>query len=401
MAISKYQTKSGSRWLVEIYKDGVRTGSKAGFTTRRAALSWEEEQRRSKPQQSVLVLRDVCTAHLLYCENRLKPNTISYKKTAYRRFIDYCGGDSAFNEIDRAVIDGFVETVATMISKKTANKYKTELSSLWTWACKEGHANGNPPQQIDAYAVKKAVKYVPPAGDIKKLLAAAKEGFEHDFITCLLQTAARISEIRNLAWEDIDLERRIITLWTSKRRGGNMEARKIAMSDTLFDLLSRLEKQRNGPEKYVFCDPSTGTAYTRTANRIKYLMRDLCKRAGIPHFGAHSLRHFLATGFHDPYKAQKVLGHQNLRTTEIYLHDLDVDRGAAEIFENITNEITNGKNNSPESELLEEKFEKNIVVRRGKKSLKNRADKSSTNEITNEITNCKSSTNEKGATENP
>lgn len=62
---------------------------------------------------------------------------------------------------------------------------------------------------------------------------------------------------------------------------------------------------------------------------------------------------------------------------------------------------TNGKNNSPESELLEEKFEKNIVVRRGKKSLKNRADKSSTNEITNEITNCKSSTNEKGATENP
>lgn len=177
-----------------------------------------------------------------------------------------------------------------------------------------------------------------------------------------------------------------------------MEARKIAMSDTLFELLSRLEKQRNGPEKYVFCDPSTGTAYTRTANRIKYLMRDLCKRAGIPHFGAHSLRHFLATGFHDPYKAQKVLGHQNLRTTEIYLHDLDVDRGAAEIFENITNEITNGKNNSPESELLEEKFEKNIVVRRGKKSLKNRADKSSTNEITNEITNCKSSTNEKGAT---
>ena len=31
----------------------------------------------------------------------------------------------------------------------------------------------------------------------------------------------------------------------------------------------------------------------------------------------------------------------NLRTTEIYLHDLGVDRGAAEIFEAITNRITN------------------------------------------------------------
>ena len=65
-------------------------------------------------------------------------------------------------------------------------------------------------------------------------------------------------------------------------------------------------------------------------------------------------------------KHKKVLGHQNLRTTEIYLHDLDVDRGAAEIFENITNEITNGKNNSPESELLEEKFEKILLSGRAK-----------------------------------
>ena len=89
-------------------------------------------------------------------------------------------------------------------------------------------------------------------------------------------------------------------------------------------------------------------------------MRDLCKRAEVAHFGAHSLRHFLATGFNDPYRAQKVLGHQNLKTTEIYLHELGVDRGAAGIFEAITNGVTNE---------LSEGF------------------KCSTNEITNEITN--------------
>jgi len=376
MAVSKYQTKNGPRWIADVYQDGIRIGRKAGFRTRRDALAWEEEQKTCRTQPEDLGLRDVCTAHLLYCESRLKPNTISYKKTAYRRFIEYTGAMTLFREIDKAAIDSFVEAVAKMISKKTANKYKTELSSLWAWAGKEGYTIGNPPRQIDAYAVKKAVKYIPPAADIKSLLSVAKPGFEHDFLTCLLHTAARISEIRVLTWEDVDLDRRIITLWTSKRRGGNMEARKIAMSETLDSVLSRLRSIRARDERYVFTDPKTGTAYTRTSNRIKYFMRDLCLRAGVPHFGAHSLRHFIATGFHDPYRAQKVLGHQNLKTTEIYLHDLGVDREAATIFEDITNRITNEKKSVPE-----------VVVRKGKNAPENDPFINSTNGITNEITN--------------
>lgn len=348
MAVSKYRTKNGLRWAADVYQDGARIDRKAGFKTKREAMSWEEEQLTSLRKPAALVLRDVCTKHLLYCENRLKPNTLSYKKTAYRRFIEYAGALIPFSEIDKHVIDGFVDMVARMISKKTANKHKTELSALWAWAGKEGFVSGNPPQQIDAYAVKKAVKYVPPDNDIKQILDGAKPGFEQDFLTCLLHTAGRISEIRLMAWEDIDLSRRIVTLWTSKRRGGNMESRKIAMSDTLYDVLSRLNNERTGAEYYVFNDPNTGTAYTRTCNRVKYFMRDLCKRAGVAHFGAHSLRHFLATGFNDPYRAQKILGHQNLKTTEIYLHDLGVDRGAADVFEGITNEITNGANSTNE-----------------------------------------------------
>ncbi|MBD5641235.1 MAG: site-specific integrase [Desulfovibrio sp.] len=401
MAIAKYQTKNGTRWRAEIYDNGERVKSRAGFTSRREALAWEEEQRTSKPQPKDLALRDICTLHLLYCENRLKPNTLSYKKTAYRRFIEHCGPDVVFSQLEKSSVDAFVETVAKMISKKTANKYKTELSSLWTWACKEGYAVGNPPQQIDPYAVRKAVKYVPPAADVKKLLMVAKPGFESDFITCILQTAARISEIRNLAWEDVDLERKIITLWTSKRRGGNMESRKIAMSTALHEVLSRLDGLRKAGEKYVFNDPTTGTAYTRTCNRIKYLMRDLCKRAGIAHFGAHSLRHFMATNFHDPYSAQKVLGHQNLRTTEIYLHDLDVDRNAASLFDNITHGLTHEtESGAPQQSECEKNSEK-VKVRRNKSSTQNMRELSSTHEITHEITHGESSTHEKRATDLP
>lgn len=76
-------------------------------------------------------------------------------KTAYSKFIEFAGPETSFQTIDKTLIDRFVEAVAKVISKKTANKYKTELSSLWSWACKEGFVTANPPQQIDAYAVKR------------------------------------------------------------------------------------------------------------------------------------------------------------------------------------------------------------------------------------------------------
>lgn len=87
MAVSKYRTKSGIRWAADVYQDGVRIGRKAGFTSKRAATAWEETILTSPPKSVDSALRDVCTRHLLYCENRLKPNTLSYKATAYRRFI--------------------------------------------------------------------------------------------------------------------------------------------------------------------------------------------------------------------------------------------------------------------------------------------------------------------------
>ena len=152
----------------------------------------------------------------------------------------------------------------------------------------------------------------------------------------------------NVSLELCGTTHRPVTLWTSKRRGGNSEPRKIAMSETLYELLEKLNGQRTGAEAYVFTDPKTGTAYTRTCNKIKFFMSDLCARAGVAHFSAHSLRHFMATHFDDPHRAQKVLGHKNLRTTEIYLHELGVDRKAADVFESITNEITNGKSSTNE-----------------------------------------------------
>ena len=62
-------------------------------------------------------------------------------------------------------------------------------------------------------------------------------------------------------------------------------------------------------------------------------MRTLCRRAGVTYFRFHALRHFGASVLDRANislgSIQRILGHENRTTTEIYLHSIDeVDRAA-------------------------------------------------------------------------
>lgn len=345
MAIKKYRTKAGLRYLAEVYQDGQRITSQGGFTSKLEAMQWEknfkqEQNSTSKPYD--LALYEIVTLYLLDAEQRRKKNTLLYKKGVLKKFIAFAGKDTFFKDIDRSTVKSFLNRYAQEISPKSANKYRIELSALWSWANIEGHAQGNPARQIESFAVTKHVKYVPPKEHIAKALEHASQ-FERDFINALLHTAGRISELRELTWEDVDLDRGTVRLWTSKRRGGDREARVLALSPTLKEIFTRLSNKRTGGEIHVFINPLTALGYTRQSREIKYLFNRVCEAANIPLFTAHSIRHFIATHFNDPRRAQKILGHNNLKTTEIYLHDLGVDIEAANVFEAITNEITNSQ----------------------------------------------------------
>ena len=343
MAIEKYKTKAGVRYLATVYRDGIRVARQGGFKSKLAAHQWEEENK--KPQisdlkHSDLALWEVVTLYLLDAEERRKKNTLSYKKGVLNKFSEFAGPNVLFQKIDRSAVKIFLNKYARDISPKSANKYRVELSALWSWANIEGHATGNPARQVEPFSVTKHVRYVPPREHISKALKNSSQ-FQRDFISALLHTAGRISELRELTWSDVDLDRGTVCLWTSKRRGGDKEARRLALSPTLKEIFSRLSEQRTGGETHVFTNPNTGRGYSRQSREIKYMFQDVCAAAEVPLFTAHSLRHFIATHFDDPRRAQKILGHNNLKTTEIYLHDLGVDTGAAAIFESITDRITN------------------------------------------------------------
>ena len=70
----------------------------------------------------------------------------------------------------------------------------------------------------------------------------------------------------------------------------------------------------------------------------KKLMKRLCEKAGVRYFRFHPLRHAGASIMDSnsvPMGAiQRILGHENRKTTKIYLHSIgDLERDAIAVFE--------------------------------------------------------------------
>jgi integrase len=146
-----------------------------------------------------------------------------------------------------------------------------------------------------------------------------------------------------LTWDDVDLEGRTLILYTRKKRDRSLTPRRVPMTSRVFEILWRRFAERPGDLTWVFfwhrCwSPEENRYVERPYARRNRMMSRLCKRAGVRHFGFHALRHAGASILQrrnvPVTTVQKILVHENLSTTEIYLQTIDgAEREAMEILE--------------------------------------------------------------------
>jgi integrase len=105
-----------------------------------------------------------------------------------------------------------------------------------------------------------------------------------DGIRLLAFTGLRISEVRNLRWEDFDRQTEVVRLRDSKTG-----ARSVRLSNQAFDLLSAMERQ--GEHIISGSDPSQPMRSRSFARAIETVIR----QAGVKDASAHTFRHTLAT----------------------------------------------------------------------------------------------------------
>jgi integrase len=214
------------------------------------------------------------------------------------------------------------------------NYYLRLARALHNFARDNYQVRNNPFKGIKKVSIQKNKKYIPPFRDYELVLEVATCEQFH-YLEAVRLTAGRIGSkpdadtgINGLKWEDVEFEKKQMTIWTRKKKHGNFEPITFGISDYLMEILQRRWKEKHPDCEYVFWQyhPRHGKKPIRYQYRDK-LLSNLCYLAGVRPFTFHALRHLTSSQLFYVHgaplgKIQEYLGHENPTTTNKYLQSL-------------------------------------------------------------------------------
>ena len=143
----------------------------------------------------------------------------------------------------------------------------------------------------------------------------------------LFSTGLRVSELVSLNRDQVDLERKEFGV-----KGKGNKIRVVFLSDTAAQWIERYLRSRQDHFKPLFIrysgkvdDRNNGEKMRLTARSIQNIVSKYAKRCGLPiEATPHTLRHSFATDLlisgADIRSVQEMLGHESIRTTQVYTH---------------------------------------------------------------------------------
>ena len=338
----------GNGWRYDFTHHGARyTGT--WFKTKTEAKQAEVDKREEvrNPKQGIRIPTDMAFLELV---NRRLDHLKAYMSE--RHYLDHIylarnwilqWQGLICNDITDDMVQSYLFK-RRKVSACTANHDLRCLRALFNYGLGKNWITVNPTKGIPFFPVEKRIKYIPPLEDVLKVIVAADFDAQ-DYLYTLKETMGRMGEINRLTWQDVNFDDRSVTLYTRKKKGGHLTPRKVAMTDKLFDILSHRYRSRDKGKPWVFwhrfwSSKEKGWVEGPYKDR-KGLMKSLCSKAGVKYFRYHALRHLGASILDNANvnlgSIQRILGHENRTTTEIYLHSLgESEREAMKIFDQIS-----------------------------------------------------------------
>lgn len=159
--------------------------------------------------------------------------------------------------------------------------------------------------------------------EVRKLIAKVENIKHRCIIKLLYGSGLRLSELLHLRVSDIDSKSMIIHIRKSK---GNKD-RVVMLSNSLLQEL-RIYFKKHKPNDFLF-EGQTGGIYS--AKSVQMVVKKAASKAGIKkQVTPHTLRHSFATHLlesgTDVRFIQELLGHNSIKTTEIYTHITNISK---------------------------------------------------------------------------
>lgn len=228
------------------------------------------------------------------------------------------------------------------VSKTTTNNERRNLSAFYGWLQKEEILLKNPMLKVDAVKTTKTKKKAFDQMELEKLRDKCKSKRETAILETLISTWARVSEIVQIRIDDINGNHLTVHGKGAKDREVYLNAKAIlAISNYLNersdcnpylfprakyagDVKAMSKGQRRATECQWYTDPKmVDDSRHMDASSLEGIVRSIGKRAEVTGVHPHRFRRTGATmalrNGMPLIQVSKLLGHENIGTTQIYL----------------------------------------------------------------------------------
>ena len=275
-----------------------------------------ESERRKAP----LLFSKYMDQFLEYSKSNLREGTIGIYERMRDLFIRLVG-DITLEKLTPFHWDKYQSSRLQEVSPVTVNielrALRGAISKAYRWKIINHHPFAllplcRVPEQYPEYFTKE---------EFVVYFKAINDSWFKDVAQFAVLTGMRRSEITNLQWKNIDLEKNIVHIVSGPSfRTKTGKKRIVPIHTTLIPMLK--SRFNNNPEHFVFtyCDKKIADNY------VTHKFADVLIVSGINKKGLrfHSLRHTFASWLVQDgvplYEVQRLLGHSSIIVTEIYSH---------------------------------------------------------------------------------
>ena len=232
------------------------------------------------------------------------------------------------------------------VSKTSADNERRNLSAFYGWLQREEILTRNPMQKVDRIKITKVKKKAFSPMEIEKLRGACRTNRERALIEILLSTWCRVSEVCSIKVSDISESDIRVRGKGDKERDVYLNAKAVfALQQYLQERVDRnpylfpgrnaltFSKIRSYGESWYLNADAVTAGEPMDVSSLEALVRNLGRRAGVENVHPHRFRRTGATAALRQgmpiLEVSKLLGHESIATTQIYLDISDEELLAA------------------------------------------------------------------------
>lgn len=254
------------------------------------------------------------------------PNTILSYTNILQSLSDYLSsevfnGEVALEQVDLHCLQQFMEyrKKVRKNSAKTLNSVYITLRAFFNYLTDFEMVSTNPALKLPPVKVPKKERVYLTQQEAKRFMEAITNPLIYSVCAAMLYGGLRISEVCKLKKSEVDFESSIIHVIEGKGR----KDRAVPMGSLLrTTLLDYAQKYADRDSELFFATHRTGKICNQYINEK---IDEYRRKAGIEkYFTAHCLRHTFATNLvsHNAniHIVSEIMGHNDVRTTSIYLH---------------------------------------------------------------------------------